>query len=248
MAKKRLHTCALLIVLLSATLSLTAATTSDTDMQAKIAGELQKKSQFNNVQTKVENGKITLTGTVRTFQQKLDLEKKVAKLGKKATINDLVTVTTEPVPDAKLQAKLQQAMADNRIGYGAVFDYLTVHVEDGVATINGEVRLPVDKQVALATASNTEGIKGVIDEIKVSPASFNDDRIRVRVARAIYGDSTLGRYGTDPTSPIRIIVDSGHVTLNGWVQSDMDRIVAGIRANQVFGAFSVKNNLTVNKG
>jgi hyperosmotically inducible periplasmic protein len=248
MAKKRLHTCALLVVLMSATLSLRAATTSDSDMQAKIAGELQKKTQFNNVQSKVQNGTVTLTGTVRTYQQKLDLEKKVAKLDKRAKINDLVTVNTEPVPDQKLQVKLQQELVDNRIGYFNVFDYLKVSVDDGVARVAGEVRLPIDKQTALAAVNNTEGVRGVVDEIRVSPASFSDDRIRFGELRAIYGDSTLGRYGTDPKAPIRIIVDNGHVTLNGWVQSDMDRIIAGIRANQVFGAFSVKNNLVVNRG
>ena len=99
MASKRRYTCVLLILLVSATLSLSAATTSDSDMQAKIAGELQKKTQFNNVQSKVENGTVTLTGTVRTYQQKVDLEKKVAKLDKKAKLNDLVTVNTETVPD-----------------------------------------------------------------------------------------------------------------------------------------------------
>jgi hyperosmotically inducible periplasmic protein len=247
MVSKRRYTCALLILLVSATLSLSAANTSDSDMQAKIAGELQKKTQFNNVQSKVENGTVILTGTVRTYQQKVDLEKKVAKLDKKAKLNDLVAVNTETVPDIKLQAKLQQEMVDNRIGYDAVFDYLTASVRDGVATISGEVRLPVDKQIALATVSNTEGVKGVVDEIRVSPASFSDDRIRFAELRAIYGDSILGRYGTDPKRPIRIIVDNGHVMLDGWVQSTMDRNIAGIRANQVFGAFSVKNNLTVNR-
>jgi len=248
MASKRRYTCALLVVLVSVALSLSAATTSDSDMQAKIAGELQKKTQFNNVQSKVESGTVTLTGTVRTYQQKVDLEKKVVKLDNKAKLNDLVIVNTETVPDIKLQAKLQQEMVDNRIGYDAVFDYLTANVRDGIATISGEVRLPVDKQIALATVNNTEGVKGVVDEIRVSPASFNDDRIRLRLLRAIYGDSTLGRYGTDPKAPIRIIVNNGHVMLDGWVQSNMDRDIAGIRANQVFGAFSVKNNLVVNRG
>jgi hyperosmotically inducible periplasmic protein len=247
MAKKRWHTCALLILLVSASLSLSAATTSDSDIQAKIAGELQKKSEFNNVQTKVENGTVTLTGTVNKYQQKLDLEKKVAKFDKKAKLNDLVTVNAETVPDAKLQAKLQQELTDNRIGYFNVFDYLTVNVSDGIARVGGEVHLPIDKQTALAAVNNTEGVKGVVDEIKVSPASFSDDRIRFGELRAIYGDSILGRYGIDPKAPIRIVVDGGHVTLYGWVQSTMERNIAGIRANQVFGAFSVKNNLTVNR-
>ena len=70
MASKRRYTCVLLILLVSATLSLSAATTSDSDMQAKIAGQLQKKTQFNNVQSKVENGTVTLTGTVGPISRK----------------------------------------------------------------------------------------------------------------------------------------------------------------------------------
>src|ERR1700757_1800982 len=189
MVSKRRYTCALLILLVSATLSLSAANTNDSDMQAKIAGELQKKKQFNNVESKVENGTVTLTGTVENYQQKVDLEKKVAKLDKKAKLNDLVTVNTETVPDSKLQAKLQQELIDNRIGYFNVFDYLTVNVSDGIATVEGEVRLPIDKQTALEAVNTTPGVKGVLDEIRVSPASFSDDRIRRGELRPIYGDS-----------------------------------------------------------
>ena len=151
-------------------------------------------------------------------------------------------------PDSGKAYAVSRLLKGVAVGYDAVFDYLTANVRDGIATISGEVRLPVDKQIALATVNNTEGVKGVVDEIRVSPASFNDDRIRLRLLRAIYGDSTLGRYGTDPKAPIRIIVNNGHVMLDGWVQSNMDRDIAGIRANQVFGAFSVKNNLVVNRG
>ena len=68
----------------------------------------------------------------------------------------------------------------------------------------------------------------------------------MRTARAIYRDSVLGRYGTDPVDPIRIVVDNGHVTLYGTVESTMDKNIAGLRANGVSGAFSVENKLTVN--
>jgi osmotically-inducible protein OsmY len=61
--------------------------------------------------------------------------------------------------------------------------------------------------------------------------------------RAIYGDPVLSRYAMDPQAPIRIIVDRGHVTLYGVVDNALDKQVAGMRANQVFGAFSVDNEL-----
>jgi len=56
----------------------------------------------------------------------------------------------------------------------------------------------------------------------------------------------LGRYATDPVHPIRIVVDNGHVTLYGSVESSMDKTIAGVRASGVSGAFSVDNRLVVN--
>ncbi len=76
-------------------------------------------------------------------------------------------------------------------------------------------------------------------------SNFDDD-VRILTARAIYRDSVLGRYATDPVNPIRIVVQNGHVTLYGTVQSAMDKNIAGLRANEVPGAFSVENKLVVN--
>jgi osmotically-inducible protein OsmY len=100
--------------------------------------------------------------------------------------------------------------------------------------------------VALDIVARTPGVKDVVNEVKVLPVSIFDDSIRVRTARAIYRDSVLGRYASDPAHPIRIVVDHGHVTLYGTVESTMDKNIAGIRANSVPGAFSVENKLVVN--
>ena len=84
-----------------------------------------------------------------------------------------------------------------------------------------------------------------MSQVNVLPVSRFDDSIRVRTARAIYRDSVLGRYASDPVHPIRIVVDNGHVTLYGTVESAMDKTIAGMRANAVPGAFSVENKLVV---
>jgi hyperosmotically inducible protein len=65
------------------------------------------------------------------------------------------------------------------------------------------------------------------------------------VLYAIYGDSTLNRYGVRSVPPIHIIVKNGDVTLEGMVNRDMEKNIAGIRANGVSGVFSVTNNLQV---
>jgi hyperosmotically inducible periplasmic protein len=87
----------------------------------------------------------------------------------------------------------------------------------------------------------------VIDNISIAPVSIFDDGVRLRALQAIYRDPVLSKYAMDPAHPIRIIVTNGHVTLYGSVDNAMDKNIAGIRANQIFGAFTVNNKLVVDK-
>jgi osmotically-inducible protein OsmY len=134
----------------------------------------------------------------------------------------------------------------DRVGYfDNAFNYLTLGVNDGVVILGGETMNDVGHASALAIVQRMPGVKDVIDEVKVSPASFFDDNIRLRTLRALYRDPVLGKYAIDPAAPIRIVVDNGRVGLYGAVDSAMDKQIAGIRANEVFGAFRVENHLTV---
>jgi osmotically-inducible protein OsmY len=72
-----------------------------------------------------------------------------------------------------------------------------------------------------------------------------DDRSRLQLFRTIYGFPSLNKYALDPAKPIRISVENGNVTLYGVVDSQMDKDVAGIRANSVPGIFKVTNDLQV---
>ena len=69
-----------------------------------------------------------------------------------------------------------------------------------------------------------------------------DDDLRYRIARAIYGNSTFSHYAAMASPPIHIIVERGHVTLTGVVNSNVERMVARSLAT-TFGAFSVKSEL-----
>src|SRR5262249_57905740 len=108
-----------------------------------------------------------------------------------------------------------------------------------------EARTENNRDSAVAIANRLPGVKDVVDDIKVSNASIYDDRIRRATLRVIYGDAALGHYAVDPARPIRILVDSGHVTLEGYVLNKFDKEVAGNRAGHGVGTFSVQNNLEV---
>jgi osmotically-inducible protein OsmY len=58
-------------------------------------------------------------------------------------------------------------------------------------------------------------------------------------------NSTLNLYALGANPSIHIIVDNGAVTLKGVVSNAMDKQLAGIAANGVFGVFRVENELQV---
>jgi hyperosmotically inducible periplasmic protein len=243
----RILTSLLAVGLFAGTLTaqVNSASRNDSEIQTKVTQELAKKDKFQKVQASVEDGIVTLTGTVDVYQQKLDIAKKVKKTQHVQGVRNLIEVARQNVPDAELTAQLDKKLYYDRIGYDNEFNYVTAAVKDGVVTLSGETRLPVDHDSALALVSTTPGVRDVIDQTKVAPVSFFDDRIRFSTLRAIYHDSVLGRYATDPAAPIRIVVINGHVTLYGTVMNAMDKQIAGIKANSVFGAFSVQNDLQI---
>jgi osmotically-inducible protein OsmY len=218
----------------------------DSAIQKKVSQQLQDRKEFRNVQASVEDGIVTLTGSVDLYQQKLDAARKVRKSDNVQGIRNLIAVSSN-VPDAQLAAQLQRKLYYDRIGYDNRFNYVAVSVEDGVATLSGATRTDIGRDSAMSIASTMPGVKDVVNNIRVLPTSIYDDDIRIRATRAIYRDSVLSRYAIDPAAPIRIVVDNGKLSLYGTVDNTMDKQIAGMRAGQVFGVFKVENNLVVAK-
>jgi len=208
------------------------------------AARLNKK-QFHDVKASVENGIATLTGSVSLYEYKADAEKRVHHAKGVVAVRNLIEVAGPNVSDEELQAKLGEKLTYDRVGYGNAFNSIGIAVHSGVVTVGGHARTDVDKDSALALISTYPGVKDVIDEIEVDPASILDDQARLAVARAVYGYPTLNRYAMDPAKPIRISVQNGHVELYGTVDTQADKDTAYLRANGVSGVFSVKNYLQV---
>jgi hyperosmotically inducible protein len=224
-----------------------AASRYDNQIQSAVMQKLASKNQFSNVKASVEEGIVTLTGTVDLYQSKLDAAKVARKSAKAQGVRDLLTVAGPNVPDAQLEQKLAKKLRYVRVGYDNTFDYFALGVKDGVVTVEGQDRTGIGRDEALFDIANMPGVKDVIDNVSVEPVSRFDDGLRLRAMRAIYGDNVLSKYAMDPARPIRIIVTNGHVTLYGSVDSSMDKTIAGLKANQLFGAFSVDNKLQVEK-
>jgi hyperosmotically inducible protein len=223
----------------------TGASRYDATIQAKISSQLASKKEFHNVQAGVEDGIVTLSGSVDLYQQKLDAAKKIRKTANVQGVRNLIAVNGKNIADAELEAQLDRKLYYDRLGLGNEFNFLTASVENGVATLNGEARTETDRDSAVALVDRAVGVKDVVSNIKVAPASNYDDDLRVRAMRAIYRDPVLSRYAIDPGKPIRIVVDRGNLSLYGVVSNSADKQIAGMRASQVFGVFQVQNNLEV---
>ncbi len=222
-----------------------AASRYDNQIQTAVTQKLTAKRELSNVKASVAEGIVTLTGTVDLYQDKLDASRVARKAGHAQGVRNLVDVAGPNVTDAELEQKLAKKLRYVRIGYDITFDYFALGVKDGVVTVEGQDRTGIGRDEALADIATTPGVKDVIENISLEPVSQSDDGLRLRALHVIYGDSVLNKYAIDPARPIRIIVDNGHLTLYGSVDSKMDKEVAGIRANQLFGAFSVDNKLHV---
>jgi hyperosmotically inducible protein len=123
-----------------------------------------------------------------------------------------------------------------------VFDSVHAVVDGGVVRLTGKVTMPYKRNDIGQRVERVAGVSTVINDIEVLPVSQFDDDLRIGIARAIYGNSNFWRYGSMVNPPIHIVVERGRVTLEGVVNSEVDRMLARSIASS-FQAFSVTNNL-----
>ena len=124
----------------------------------------------------------------------------------------------------------------------SIFDSVHMQIDQDVVTLTGKVTMPYKKNDLEKRVARIDGVHQVVNKIAVLPVSMFDDELRFRIARAIYGNSNFWNYGSMANPPIHIVVENGHVTLDGVVNSNTDRMLARSIASS-FGAFSVTNEL-----
>ena len=155
--------------------------------------------------------------------------------------------TLSPAEQARDQDRISREVRHEllMLPYYSVFDDLKYSVNGSTVTLLGDVRNATLKDDAEHAVKHIEGVEKVDNRINVLSPSPNDDRIRMQVLRTLESTPGLDRYFWSAVSGIHIISDGGHVKLEGVVDSDGDKNLAGIRANGVPGVFSVQNNLMV---
>jgi hyperosmotically inducible protein len=156
-----------------------------------------------------------------------------------------VASAASSTPGSRLEREVRHELL--MLPYYSVFDDLAFQVNGGTVILTGKVTRPTLKDDAERVVKRIEGVETVENRIQVLPLSPSDDRIRLAAFRAIYRTAALNRYAHQAVPPIHIIVENGNITLEGVVASEVDRNLAYMKARGVRGAFSVTNNLKVER-
>ena len=153
-----------------------------------------------------------------------------------------VTASAQTTERKDLQVFNDIANKVNSYSQLSVFDSISASVDSGNVVLSGWVTMPYKKDDLEKRVLKVDGVYKIDNKIEVLPVSQFDDQLRFRIARAIYGNSLFWSYATMANPPIRVVVNRGHVILEGVVQSNVERMVARSLASG-FGEFDVKNNL-----
>lgn len=141
--------------------------------------------------------------------------------------------------DAAIRRDAERAILG--YAYYGVFDAVGVDVKDGAVTLAGSVLEPYRRDELERRVAKVAGVRSLDNEIEVQPVSFNDDRLRAQLVRAIYGGRVLVNASfVDP--PVRIVVANGRITLLGYVNSEVERQQIGHIARSTL-AFGVDNQV-----
>ncbi len=169
-----------------------------------------------------------------------------------ATLAMLILLATAMAAPAQESERMQDRISKQvrkelvMLPFYSLFDNFKYSVSPaGEVTLMGEVSRPTLKTDSERVVQRIEGVTKVINQIEVLPLSPMDDRIRVATFNAIYGHPTLRPLAIRAVPPIHIIVKNGDITLEGMVNSKLERQIAEMQARQVPGAFKVTNNLQV---
>ncbi len=232
-----------LVVVLGAGLCWGATPPNDTQTMQTIQSKLDhaKLDQHGSVQVTVAGGVATLTGTVDNLGSKLDAENAARKTRGVTQVIDNIQVG--PASDAQI---LEQARHEIVMYYAyTIFDNVELTAHNGKLAVAGQVTEPFKKNDIGRILERVNGVAVLDNNLEVLPLSSFDNRLRLQVARAIYGDPNFINYANLARPPIHIIVNNGNVTLEGVVANTFDKTKANMDALHAGLSFSVVNNLQV---
>ena len=183
-----------------------------------------------------------MTFAVVVFERRKNMTNTIA-----ATLLGFTLLLSPAIASAQVETRDRQVIEQVsqqvlRYTQYTIFDSVSASVENGRVILTGWVTMPYKRDDLEQRVRRVDGITAVENAIAVLPVSQFDDELRFRIARAIYGNSSFWQYASMANPPIHVVVNKGRVTLDGVVNSNIERMLARSLATG-FGAFEVTNQL-----
>ena len=208
-------------------------------LQDKVIAELARYYEEPFDVEVTDDGVVTIRGSVHTYYDKLRVFDIVSKIRGVKKIRNLLVIDTEPVPDKTIEAKIRQEL---HLAHSILEpDRIKVKVTNGVVFLSGEVSFYREKLEAQTLASWQEGVKGVVNEIKVLPPhkAVSDENLRFILREVLKNQF--------PTveKEVHFTVKNGVVTLTGRVRTIWQRSRIEEEFSRIRGVRKVINNLKI---
>jgi len=221
---------------------------TDVDIAANLESSLSWDPDVDatDINITVENGIVTLEGTVNTLWEKQLAEDKAwIQVGVVDVNNKLAVVLTEEIADEVAARNIVESIDRDR---NVDVNDVDVEVSNGVATLSGSVIDVAAWRAAYNAAFYTSGIIQVKDNLSIEIATEEtetktltrtDAQIKEDVEYQLRADNRVSSYD------VNVVVDNGVVTLTGEVSSRRAKNAASDNAWKVPGVVNVTNNLSI---
>ncbi len=218
---------------------------SDRELATAVRRQLLKHGieAGDNVTVTVADSVITLEGAVSTLAERMQAVRDAREAEERYRVVDRLAVAPSGLSDVQMEQRITDRI-QSFVFYN-IFDWVAPEVKSGTATLTGWVVEPWHQGQYVKLAARVPGVTAIKNEIRVLPVSVYDDQIRREAAREIYDDPLLQGYAYDISKPVHIIVDSGRVTLLGWVGSEAEKAWAASLVEFHTDAVDVVNDLVV---
>jgi osmotically-inducible protein OsmY len=146
---------------------------------------------------------------------------------------------TPPLTDERITAAVTHDLIFEE---NVRLDHVDVTTNKGIVTLSRSVDNLLAKERAVRIAESIRGVRGVIDEITVTPVSRSDEDIRKDILTALLQDPATDSY------QVAVSVQAGVATLTGSVGSWAEQQLVNRTARRVKGLKGVRNDVMVNSG
>lgn len=217
-----------------------AAAATDSQIKAEVNRQLARLDPgAARLTVDVKDGVVSLSGDIATLWLKEEAIRRALKVEGVQSLQ-----ATLAIPRAENDRALVRDVSDRirRYDLYTVYDSIEGRVNNGKVRLEGAVTEEKKSADIVERVAKVKGVQAIDNRMEVLPASQSDDRLRVVIATAIYNDQAFGDYSmVDP--PVHVIVNNGHVTLVGYVRSQIERIKAESIARSVHGVLALENKV-----